>query len=159
MVLVASPLVFSIFLQLQTIAVRREMKQNLKKLEREQLVTLHLKPSEINWYKAGKELEIGNELFDVKTITSTDDGYIVTGLFDKKEKKLKKGLERLASKNQKQKTEKLLSFLQLIYHPPSRISIGQFCNYPKTSYAHFSDNILFTSFPVIIPPPKFSLVI
>jgi hypothetical protein len=159
MVLIASPVVFNLVFQLQTLSVKKEMKQKLQRLEKEQLVTLHLQPSEIHWYKQDKELQIGAELFDVKSITRKGDVYIVTGLFDKKEKELKRGLERLAKKDQKQKTDKLVSFLQLVYHQPSELFPDDLHRFNKKSYPRYSDNILLNAYPVIIPPPKFSLVV
>jgi hypothetical protein len=74
----------------------------MEKLEQQNLQTVRI--DYLQWYEEGKELIIDGQLFDVKKVTRSDNGkYLVTGLFDVKEKALYEKLEditRNSSKNQ-----------------------------------------------------------
>jgi hypothetical protein len=148
------PVWIAVCLQVQTVIVRHEM---LEALEKEQLVTLRLAPSEINWYKQDKELQVGDELFDVKAITLTEGTWVVTGLFDKKEKALKKQVEDLARKNETEGSG-LSRWLQQLYHAPVILHL----TIPETATIQSKytyDMQLADSFrPVEGPPPQCSPV-
>ena len=70
-------------------------------LEKQELLQIKIKTSDIKWIKNKKECVINGEMFDVKKLEVRNDETILTGLFDQKEKQIKKNLEDFA-KNQQQ---------------------------------------------------------
>lgn len=78
-----APFSLPVLLNVQRMLIQQEMTE---RLEREELITLSLEPSTINWEKPGKEIWIGGALFDIKQSRSENGKLIVDGLFDHKEK-------------------------------------------------------------------------
>ncbi len=86
------PLLLSLVFLVQQLRVKTSMK---KELEKQYLQTLRLPLNELHWMEKGKELKIGNELFDVKTWSIQNNEAVLTGLYDKKEKDLHLELEKI----------------------------------------------------------------
>jgi hypothetical protein len=149
------PVWIAVCLQVKTVVVRHQM---LEALEKEQLVTIRLAPSAIKWYKLDKELQIGEALFDVKSITFKEGVYVVTGLFDKKEKALQKQVEDLASSKGDEERSGVSAWMQQLYHPPVilHVTIPEKITIPTE---HRYEMRLADWFrPVEGPPPRFSPV-
>lgn len=107
------PLVLPFFLQLQQQYVKWEM---LEQLETKETITIRVKATEVFWVKQNKECVIAGEMFDVKKIEKHNDELILTGLFDKKEKAIKKQLEDIAGKgNDPISKQKIKPFSLLLY--------------------------------------------
>jgi len=92
------PILMPAVLQLKQSYVQWEMHEALEKQE---LVQIKVKTYDIGWVKNKKECVIHGEMFDVKKLEVINDETILTGLFDQKEKQIKKSLEDYA-KNQQQ---------------------------------------------------------
>lgn len=154
LLLMVLPLVSACIFEARKMIIRHEMEESL---EKEQLVTLSLSASDIKWYKKGKELLIGSSLFDVKSFTRTSSGYVVTGLFDEKEKQIKEYLEELAEEEEKKSKEKKIPVFQSWYHEEPVASDQAQQKKSLLTYPVYSEQPFDTSYPVVIPPPKFSL--
>lgn len=125
-VVLSLPFAAQLFMQVRISAIRNTMKQ---KLAKEQLTRLTIPVSALKWVKQGKEIIIGNRLFDIKTICTENDTAVVTGLYDEAEKKL---TDQLSA--QHKKSDSLNSMMQQLF---------------TSSYDHS-----FTEQPVLYPPPE-----
>lgn len=76
------PILLLLGLQVWQQEVRREMKE---KLETAELQTLVLRATEWHWKEEGKEIRVGDQLFDIRTMEKEGDRYRFTGLFDHQE--------------------------------------------------------------------------
>lgn len=92
------PLLMPTVWQLKQAHVQWQMREALEKQE---LIHIRIKTSDINWVKNKKECLINGEMFDVKHLQILNDETFLTGLYDKKEKQIKINLEDYA-KNQQQ---------------------------------------------------------
>jgi hypothetical protein len=73
-----------------------------EQLERENLTIITIAEKDLRWHKSGKELWIENKLFDVKSISKSNQGYcIVFGLFDDEEQRLIQQLHHLVGEDEK----------------------------------------------------------
>ncbi len=147
------PLVTPAILQLQQLAVQVHM---LEELEKKQLLTITVPASNIIWVEKGKECLIDGEMFDVKEIQTTNGIATLKGLFDEKEKQLKKQIEDFAKKEQQSK--KTFQFVKLF---SSVNDHSQFAEIPEAAYTITSKPVGFydqfhSSPPLTIstPPPK-----
>lgn len=84
---IASPSLLFVYFSTELLFIRHQMEEQL---EHQHLQTLELKKAELKWHKKGKEIEIGDRLFDIKEIKEKGELVIVKGLFDDEEKKIKK---------------------------------------------------------------------
>jgi hypothetical protein len=73
-----------------------------EKMELAMLTTLHIPVAKLHWEKPGKELKIGETLFDVKQLEIKEGIAVVKGLYDDQEKELHRWAEQQTGKHQKQ---------------------------------------------------------
>ena len=101
-----------VLLQLKQLHVQHEM---LEKLEKELLISVRVKASSVQWVKPNKECVLGTEMFDVKKIVVDGDELVLTGLYDAKEKELKRMIRQQSEQQSKQskQTVQLFSALAL----------------------------------------------
>ena len=85
--LVAMPLLFSVYTIIEQKIIEHRMEE---KLEQENLQVITIDASSVIWLKKDKELLVNGEPFDVKIITSSGNNLILSGLYDLREKELKK---------------------------------------------------------------------
>mgnify|MGYP006185601043 FL=1 len=106
------PMLSPVILQLRQLHVQHEM---LEKLEKEQLISIRVKANSVQWVKPKKECVLGAEMFDVKKIVVDGDELVLTGLYDAKEKELKRIIRQQSEQQSKQskQTVQLLSALAL----------------------------------------------
>ena len=86
--------------------------QAAERLENNQLQTIKIPLSEIQWTKKGEELIIYNRLFDVKEYHQSKSNLVITGLFDEDETRLDKEVSNLW---QQQKSKHDLFLLQYFH--------------------------------------------
>jgi len=87
-----------------------------ERLEKSLLQTIQLKKEDFVWVKKGKEIRVGNHLFDIKSIKESNGVYEIKGLYDKDEDILHEQLNK-SQTNDDQQSQKLLVifFFQLVY--------------------------------------------
>ena len=131
----------------------------LERLEHSNLEELAIAKKDVRWYKEGKEIVIGRDLFDVKSSRIKNDSIVFRGLFDKKESLLKKNIDQLIDYQNKSTSSNNLTAAQLLFqlwyhsnseyvipHPGSNLA-------PSNGRTH-KDNLLISSIAPPSPPPK-----
>lgn len=147
------PMLSPVVLQLKQLDLQYEM---LEELEKHSLINIRVKANDIQWLKAKKECIVGNDMFDVKRIKVDGDELVLTGLYDVKEKELKRMISQQSEQQSEQskQTARLFSVLALpvevanvfFYTPGTGISTGLF----RQSFYHAP----FLGF--LTPPPRFT---
>lgn len=126
----------------------------LEKLETQQLTTIAVNGSEIQWVKKGKECLVNGELFDVKNMQFSNDQIILNGLFDEVEKRIKKSIEE-NTKNEQQ-SKKAQQLIQLFSIVVTEAETGKlilcFEGIKKTPFINTIYNSHFPDYTT--PPPK-----
>lgn len=69
-----------------------------ERLEKSTLQSFQLNENEIVWERAGKEILINGQLFDVKQLTIKNGIATITGLFDKQEDQIKQAIVLIENK-------------------------------------------------------------
>lgn len=110
--LAAAPLFFSSLFLLKQHAARQKIKE---KLETGALQTLILPEKDLLWVRKDKEIRVGGELFDVKSIIKQNDKVIVTGLFDDEETEIEQLLGHLSG-SRSIITHMLLNLFSFLHH-------------------------------------------
>ena len=101
------PMLSPVLLQLKQLHVQHEM---LEKLEKELLISVRVKASSVQWVKPNKECVLGTEMFDVKKIVVDGDELVLTGLYDAKEKELKRMIRQQSEQQSKQSKQTVQLF-------------------------------------------------
>lgn len=105
-------LISPVLLQVRQIYIQWQM---IEALEIEELVDVRIKTADIVWIKNKKECWINGEMFDVKQMKVINDETLLTGLYDKKEKEIKRSLEDLAkSQRQSGKLQQLVKLFSVM---------------------------------------------
>lgn len=152
LLLVASPLLVLVGYALQKQYLRHQMKEQLEKAN---LQTLLLQPHQLHWAEAGKELWINNQLFDVKEITRTSNGYCVKGLFDAQETAINQKAAQQSETGGEAYQTSLAWLLLPLYHPSENaIDIPLPATVLRQQYFPYQTNIPTVCLSVITPPPN-----
>lgn len=150
------PMVTPLVLQIRQRYVQWEM---LEALEKKELITITVPASNIHWVKKEKECVIDGEMFDVKRIEKQGNKLTLTGLFDEKEKQLKKQLLTHTKEQQKGKQSSLVVKLIMQIAVVNKTEV--FDNNPaelSISYTSIYKNNCFQSpfKSTATPPPRLS---
>ena len=116
------PMLLPVILQLKQLHVQHEM---LEKLEKEQLISIRVKAATVHWVKPKKECVLGTEMFDVKKIVVDGDELVLTGLYDAKEKELK----RMIRQQSEQQSEQSKQTIQLFAAPALPVEAANVFSY------------------------------
>lgn len=127
----------------------------LEELETQQLTTITVHASEIQWVKQGKECLLHGELFDVKNIHVSNDQVTLTGLFDEAEKRIKKSIEESAkNEQQSNKAQQLIKLFSIAVTYTETEKLTAFFAGKKITTL-FVNTIYTSHFPdCSAPPPK-----
>ncbi len=87
--LAAMPMLVAAWFVVMSSIIYHQMEE---KLENSLLTEIQIPENKVTWLKAGKEILVNNEPFDIKSCRLTNGVYHFKGLLDKKEKALKKVL-------------------------------------------------------------------
>lgn len=149
------PLLSPVVLQVKQLYVQWQM---LEALEKQELVHVRIKTAEIEWIKDKKECRIHGDMFDVKQSQIIDDETLLTGLYDQKEKEIKKILEERAKDQQKSGKAKQLAkrysaFKNILYNTelPDRV-----CHAGKIVLMVSPRIYTLPFIGINTPPPKYS---
>lgn len=91
LLVITAPLGYLLFYQVRICHNRFEM---LERLEKENLHSITLSPTDFHWVIPGKEIKIKGRLFDVKNILRNGKTITVTGIFDDEEEELDRMISR-----------------------------------------------------------------
>ncbi|MFZ9388942.1 MAG: hypothetical protein ACO25B_13805 [Chitinophagaceae bacterium] len=108
--LVLAPLFYTFILQAKQLSIQHRMKY---RIERSLLHSIVLKKDELHWVKPGKEIRVGEKLFDIKTMQDSDHGMVlVTGLFDNEETFIYQAMKRSRENDTKRNNHLVIQLLQ-----------------------------------------------
>lgn len=146
------PMLSPVILQLRQLHVQHEM---LEKLEKEQLISIRVKAATVHWVKPKKECVHGTEMFDVKKIVVDGDELVLTGLYDAKEKELKRIIRQQSEQQSKQskQTVQLFSVLALPIEAANIFLHNAGTDIPKSLFRQSFYHSPFLGF--LTPPPRF----
>ena len=116
LLLLVAPAVYFLSVPIRQALIRNAMKE---KLENSLSQSISLDPAGIRWVRQGKELLIGDRLFDVKHIAPEKGGTVrVTGLFDEEETALLGQLKKEQEQTAAGKTGLLVKLIQSLQALP-----------------------------------------
>lgn len=133
--------------------IRHEMEE---KLENEQLQTIVVPVSEVNWYKKNKEIIVGGKLFDVKSVVYHDGMARFTGLYDDQETNIKAQLENLESKDDENaKNQSAINLISILLFKEEDLNSSWLLNHLSVQHIDYSKNhLLSQDISTPAPPPK-----
>lgn len=131
----------------------------MEELEAKNLTTIVIKKSKLKWTRAGKEIEVNGNLFDVDNISISGDNYIVKGLFDEKEKALLQTIKKSQQDSPYNKPLQLLiskAFSHLLFIENKKVTPPLIILSLSKNYCLFTA-VHFISFSPCLngPPPKY----
>lgn len=126
-----------------------------KKLEKSFLQTIRLKKEDLVWVKKGKEIRVGNHLFDIKSIKENNGVCEIKGLYDEAEDLLHEQLNE-SQRNSDQQSQKSLLHLFFQLYTASENVYNEMIDPPALSeYSnYFSFYLPFPSSELLTPPPN-----
>lgn len=152
--IIALPLLIISFLLLQQQMVIHTMKE---KMESELLHTIILDKKDVYWVKKDKEIRLGLDLFDVKTMVEKNGKVHFTGLYDHEETAIEKKLGDLSGNNgEKQLTvlSGFFSLLQSVFFSRSDITIQVIETESSRIIPDFISSLMQLPQAVPTPPPQ-----
>jgi hypothetical protein len=134
--------------------IQYQMEERLEALA---LTTIELPNNTFVWLKNGGEIQINDQLFDVKSFVVKENTTLFTGLYDKDEVAIKKQLQYLFQQERENENPTKLSFLKLSFtpalKPDAEFEISfKFFNTAK-KYLFFRESIVQQFLDVVITPP------
>jgi hypothetical protein len=142
------------YLQVKQLFIQWQMQEAL---EKEELLQVRIKTADIVWVKQKKECLVNGELFDVKHLSSINDETVLTGLFDTKEKELKKKLEDdVKNQGSPEKSKQLVKLFSAVVNAPDEMLFT--LPFFEVKYiSHIGNSVYKTPYLAnTAPPPKFS---
>jgi len=127
-----------------------------EKLETGLLHTIILPENDIVWVKKNKEIRIGKELFDVKSMLKENNKIIITGVFDHEETEIEQKLGHLSGNPNSPNPMliKLFSLLQNIFSGTGSFEIQYDFTCPIEYTFDFTPSLPELPHLVITPPPQ-----
>ena len=155
-IVMLAPLVTPFFLQLKISIIKIESRE---RLEKKNLLSIHILKKNIHWVRLNKELIIDNRLFDVKHHSQIGAELVVTGIFDDNETKVEKQINDFWEQQKTRQGIFLLKFLQELGNSCFQKNIFQI-EVPESDCKVYAGIIFFCQKDVFIkipsPPPQVS---
>jgi len=130
---------------------KREAKE---KLEMTMLQTISVKNEDFTWVEEGKEIRIGEHMFDIKSMEKKDNLFFFTGIYDEQEKQLHLKLNNFHNEENSGKQNKLFSFFfNSFYLVPFHLQSQQDFAVSKTSYISYFSLLLPSPYSETLSPP------
>ena len=151
------PSIYSNVLQLQRCIAKMIAHE---KLESEQLTTIRVAISNLQWHEEGKELIFNNQLFDVESFEIVNDTMVIRGLTDIRETAIKDAVNKLVHHTGSDQVLKNIGYqiLHFTAFQPNYSSFHALVVLFKEQYTdHYCNKhlpIIYT--PVQTPPPDHS---
>lgn len=154
LVIVLAPLSYHFIFQARQQQIRHHMKEELEHARLQELV---LPTASLQWAKPGKEILIGQELFDVKSIRYDQYGMAhIRGLFDKAETALVKEIQKDFDQQNRNGSRQIIHLFKTIQSLPES---GQFvfrAPAPESIQMHVpqTGHLPHTYLHLLTPPPR-----
>lgn len=121
LVLSLMPVVFSVLFSLQLAITKHKAEE---KLEKTMLQTIRLKKEDFTWEKKGKEIRMGKQFFDVKSIREENGEFIITGIYDEQEDLLRLQLISSQKNHDNTSQNKLCNFFFHFFYSVTSANAG-----------------------------------
>lgn len=156
LLLVAIPLIFSIFSVVKLAIIRY---QASAALESEQLKVIRVTENDIKWVVPGKEILIRGNLFDVNSWHRTKDGYELTGLYDEQEDNFQAHVAKILHQKPQGNSTTNTVLVTLMFQTLFTEKNAAFQNHMavillKKSQYNFTESLVSANSDILIPPPK-----
>ena len=147
-----APLSYTYIFQAKQVRVQRKMK---KQLQGNMLHSLVMSKEHLIWVKPGKEILVGDKMFDIKTIGYRADGTVhITGLFDHEESFLYAQLKKTRKDETNRNNRQLVQLFQLMQALPQNLTEQDSSTLPiALQRPRYSENLLPSPFHSILTPP------
>lgn len=149
------PLFFSVVVLLKQKIIHHLREQ---RFETELLKTVIVSPGEFHWVKKGKEVIIGDKLFDVKSYKTDGNKIVLKGFFDVKESNLVQHIKDLAEQDDESNSPFNIRVLKLLlsstYTKDIELTYFGYWKFISKQYYLFEEMIPVSSLPLISPPPR-----
>lgn len=155
LLLLAIPLFFSVAL-----LVKQKLVQHLReeRFDTELLETVVVSPGEFYWVKKGKEVIIGDKLFDVESYQTEGNKIVLTGFFDVRESSLVQHIKELAKQDDKSSNPFNLRVIKLLlscaYTNELEVTYNGYWEFVSKQYYLFDEMTPVSSLQLISPPPR-----
>lgn len=154
LVLVLEPVISPFVLQLHQLSVQHKMKE---RLEEEMLHTIIIAKTDLRWVKPGKEIVLGENMFDIKTMTDRGNGtLLITGIYDFEETLLVDHIKKSQQDDTANSNKQLVLLFHLIQalpgdEPEQAIPV-QFIS--RNRYCTGEDALVSPFRNILTPPPR-----
>ena len=147
-----APLSYTYIFQAKQARVQHKMK---KQLQGNMLHSLVMAKEDLRWVKPGKEILVGEKMFDIKTIGYRADGTVyITGLFDHEESFLYAQLKKNRKEETNRNNQQLVQLFQLMQALPDNHPENDSFTLPFALQRHrHSENLLPSPIQTILTPP------
>ena len=157
LLLILAPILFMGGLQAFQFYIKQRMELTL---EKSALTTISFPVSEVQWYEEGREVMVQGRMFDIKSYTINAGIFTAHGVYDDDETEVVNLLNGHWS--DKQQTHVIIQLL-LLSHCLIMLALCIYSFYwhfyIKKNFCLFSVRYSAAFLPVIIPPPKASLLL
>ncbi|MEQ1676705.1 MAG: hypothetical protein ABL876_08395 [Chitinophagaceae bacterium] len=128
-----------------------------EQLEKKLLLTITVNKEDVQWVKSGKEILLGNRMFDIKSYELRDGYYTFTGLYDDDETLLLQQLRDSQQKEKKTGNKYLVQLFQLLQTPCESLQPYIISSSPDGMLQYYSDRSRLPSLysTILTPPPQF----
>jgi hypothetical protein len=150
---VAAPLFFSGVFLLRHKLIQHEMEEQL---ETASLQTLTLPATTVTWVKKDKEVLINGRLFDVKSISFTQNNITLTGLFDTDEDDLMAAIKDATQQNNNTPLHQLAvkCLFQPLYNQSASFHIQTSWVNVAKHFSAYIETLAEPCYNTTVPPPK-----
>ncbi len=152
LVLIIMPVLFSFYFTIHQGIIHHQMEE---RLENTLLQIIQIKKAELVWVKQGKEIRVGNRLFDIKSIKEKNGVYEIKGLYDTDEDLLHEILNKTQRNTEQQSQQVFLNFFFQLYTSLTTRFAEVFTNEISTEFSnHFSIQLPSPTIELLSPPPN-----
>lgn len=146
------PVLFSFYFTIHQGIIRHQMEE---RLENTFLQIIQIKKADLVWIKQGKEIKVGNHLFDVKSIKEKDGVCEIKGLYDTDEDLLHEQLNKTQRNTEQQSQQLIIDFFFQLYTSLTTCFTEIFTNEITTGFSnHFSIHLPSPTVELLSPPPN-----
>jgi hypothetical protein len=146
------PVLFSFYFTIHQGIIHQQMEE---RLENTFLQIIQIKKAELVWVKQGKEIRVGNHMFDIKSIKEKNGVCEIKGLYDTDEDLLHEKLNKTQRNTEQQSQQVFLNFFFQLYTSFSTGFTEVFTNEIVTGFSnHFSIQLPSPTVELLSPPPN-----
>ncbi len=144
------PVFFSFYFTIHQDIIRHQMEE---RLENTFLQIIQIKKADLVWVKKGKEIRVGNRLFDIKSINEKNGVCEIKGLYDADEDLLHEKLNK-TQRNTKQQSQQLVIDFFFQLYTSSEMNLNEVLAVGiSTKYSNYFEILLPSPASELLSPP------